>query len=467
MSTPLAKIVLQDDTFSLDGNPLIDNCGRHGHGTLVAGLASLGKINHRNGFTGEVKADAKLLSIKLFGNGDGYLSESKVVNMLREVKEKYPDIGIFVLTTCYKTHKLTNEIFSNYTYELDKFSHETDSLIFICTGNNHHSMNENNDYDLNYFNSECTNLSTPADSMNNVTVGASADGLYEGAFKGISMGKEFPTLFSRKDHINLEILEPASKPNKNLFKPDILEAGGDYGFYSPGAIDMLDDCAMAVLSSNPAFGFTKEIGTSLAAPLAANLAAKLKKAYPELRMQTLKALIINNASLKNTLFPNEHSFLISKVAGYGVTHIDSTVFSNENTATLILEDTIKDGEQKIYPINFPDYLITTDLGKKRGVLKVTSTLCFSFKPLQNNQLAYCPVHIAFSFFKNQNSDQINRAQKEVNSKLRTNLTWSQSGRFKSKPAPFSNVQKIEFNVDVGQLQEEGKTFKLAVPVFAD
>ena len=28
MSTPLAKIVLQDDTFTLDGNPLIDNCGK-------------------------------------------------------------------------------------------------------------------------------------------------------------------------------------------------------------------------------------------------------------------------------------------------------------------------------------------------------------------------------------------------------------------------------------------------------
>jgi len=462
MQSPLASITIQDDTFTLGGSALIDTCDRHGHGTMVGALAALGRSNHLNNFAGEIHADAKLLSMKLFDNGNGFISEKKVIEMLYRSKEKYPDLCIYVLTICFKSHKKTNESFSNYTYELDKFAHETDSLIFISTGNNDNSKNENEDYDLGYFNKECTNLCTPADSMNNVTVGAAADGLYNGLFQGISSGREFPTIYSRTDHVSLDLLTPASKPNKNFFKPDVLESGGDYGFYKPKEIDFMDNAAMTVLSANPAFGFTKELGTSLSAPLVANLAAKLKIAYPDLKPQTLKALIINGASTDKIIYPDMHSSLLSRTSGYGLIEIDETIFSNENSATIILEDQIQAGEQKIYPINFPDYLISSDLGKTHRVLRVTGTLCFSFLPLQHNQLTYCPVHIAFSVFRNHSSDDINRVQRELNSKLRTNLTWSQSGRDKSKPAPYSNVQKISFNVDVAQLRDESKTFKLAV-----
>lgn len=462
MQTPLASITLQDDTFTLDGNPLIDNCGNDGHGTMVGALAALGRHNHSNNFEGEIYADARLLSIKLIGNGEGYLSEKKVIELLYKAKEKYPHLVIFVLTICYKTHKKTNEAFSNYTYELDKFAYETDSLIFISVGNNGQAMNENVDYDLNYFNNEHTNLSTPADSMNNMTIGAAADGLYDGAFNGIASGREFPAIYSRTDHIDLAAIYSVKKCNKNLFKPDVIESGGDYGFYNPDTIDFMDNAAMSVLSSNPALGYTKEVGTSLAAPLTANLAAKLKIAYPDLKSQALKALIINGASLKNTVYPDANKSMLNRTSGYGLIDTDKTIFSNENSVTMVLEDSIQSGEQKIYPVNFPDYLITTNFGKTNRILKITATLCFSFLPLQHNQLTYCPVHMAFSVFRNHSSDDINRVQRELNSKLRTTLSWSQSARDKSTPAPYSNVQKIEFNVDVTQLRSEGKTFKLAV-----
>jgi len=462
MQTPLATITVQDDTFTLGGSPLLDEYGDDGHGTMVGALAALGRRNHLNNFEGEVNADAKLLSIKLLGNGNGYLSEKKVLEMLYAAKEKYPNLSLFVLTICYNSHKSTNEMFSNYTYELDKFAHKTDSLIFISTGNNGHAINENADYDLDYFTNEHTNLNTPADSMNNMTVGAAADGLYDGAFNGISSGKEFPTIYSRKDHIDLAAIYSVKKRNKNLFKPDVLESGGDYGFYNPTTIDFMDNAAMAVLSSNPAMGYTKEVGTSLAAPLVANLAAQLKIAYPELKSQTLKALIINSASLKNTVYPDAHKSLLNRTSGYGLIDSERSIFSNENDATMILEDDIKSEEQKIYPIIFPDYLISTPLGKSSGVLKVTATLCFSFLPMQHNQLTYCPLHIAFGIYKNHTSAEINRVQKELNSKLRSNLTWSQSARDKATPAPYSNVQKLTFNVDVSLLRSEEKTFKLAV-----
>ncbi len=387
MDTPLKSITIQDDSFSLEGNPLIDVSGdkREGHGTAVAALAALGRFNHLNKFQGEVNADGKLLSIKLFENGSGYLSESEVIKMLYSAKAKYPKMQIFVLTTCYAKFKPKNEPFSSYTFELDKFANSTNSLIFICTANNKHAINENTDYDLGYFNSVHTNLSTPADSLNNVTVGVAAENLNGSTFYGISSGREYPTLYSRKGHIDLAAVFPRNKSNKNYFKPDVIECGGDLGFYNQNTIDYTNNSSMSVLSARPELGFILETGTSYSAPLAANLAAKILKKYPNVNAQTIKALIINGASLNNIQFPKHFSHLLNVTSGNGFVDIENSLFSSEDKATVILEDSISDTELKIYPINFPKYLIEDNLGRKKGLVKITATLCFSFEPLQNNQ----------------------------------------------------------------------------------
>lgn len=464
MDTPLKSITIQDASFSLEGNPLIDVSGykREGHGTAVAALAALGRLNHLNKFQGEVRADAKLLSIKLFESGNGYLSETQAVKMLYDAKSKYPHMKLFVLTTCYDKFKAKNEPFSSYTYELDKFAHSTDSLIFICTANNKNAINENTDYDLAYFNSVHTNLSTPADSLNNVTVGAAAENLNGGAFYGISSGREYPTLYSRKGHIDLAAVFPRNKSNKNYFKPDVIDCGGDLGFYNPSAIDYIDNSAMAVLSARPELGYILETGTSLSAPLTANLAAKILKEYPNINTQTVKALIINGASLNNIQFPKQVSHLLNVTAGNGFVDVEDSLFSNENKATLILEDNISDTELNIYPINFPKYLLEDDLGRRKGLVKITATLCFSFDPILNNQLSYNPIHMAFSFFKNHSADEINAKNDDFNSKLRSSLSWSQNGRNVSKPIPFSNSQKINFTIDLNHLITENQVLKLAV-----
>lgn len=464
MQTPLKSITIQDETFSLNGNPLIDIAGRNrnGHGTAVAALAALGRMHHLNKFSGTVNADANLLSIKISETGNGYLSEANLIRLLYEAKEKYPNLNLFVLTTCYSKFKSTNEPFSNYTYELDKFSHRTNSLIVICTANNVACINENTDYDLKYFNSNHTNLCTPADSLNNLVVGAAAENLNNDIFFGISTGREYPTLYSRKSHIDLKSIYPKNKTNKNYFKPDVIECGGDVGYYNASLLDWADDSAMEVLSARPEFGFTRDTGTSLSAPLVANLAAKLIKEYPTLHIQTIKALIINGASLNTIRFPKNVSHLLNATSGHGFVDIEKTLFSEDSSPTLILEDSIKNEETKLYPVQFPDYLINEAIGRVKGIIKITGTICFSFEPIKNNQLSYNPVHLAFGFFKNHTVDQINSKKKDNDSTLRSNISWSQSGRHVSKPIPYSNSQKMNFTIDLAHLISENKTLNLAV-----
>jgi len=463
-STALRSLIIDDRTFTLNGDPLVDiaNRNRLGHGTAVAGLVALGKLNHGNSFNGEVRADAKLLSIKISENGNGYISEIDLIKMLYDVKDKYPQIKIFTLTTCYNRFKNVNEDFSDYTFALDKFAYETDSLIFICTGNNDDCINDNSVYDLTYFNSNNTNLCTPADSMNNMTIGAAGDNLGNGAFMGVSNGREFPTLYTRKGHVDLSLVFSRNKTNKNYFKPDMIESGGDVGFYNSTTLDWTDDAAMELISARPEMGLLKEAGTSFATPLVANMAAKIQRQYPELHSQTLKALIINSASLNKIPFDKSIKKLHNRVVGHGFVDNFKSVFSSKNSVTLILEDSITDDDLKVYPINFPKYLINDDLGKKNGIVKVTATLCFSFLPIKNNQLSYNPLHMAFSIFKNHSAEDIIKTNEEVDSKLKSTLSWSQNGRYKSKPIPYSNSQKVFLNVNVNDLINEENTFKLGI-----
>lgn len=421
-TTPLSKILINDERFNLTASsPLVDNVDNGlGHGTSVGALAALGRKPYYVNYSGEISADARLLSMKILDSKSGYLSMVDVVNMLHDAKSKYPEIKFFVLTTCYARHKRTNEDYSMYAYELDKFAHENDCLIFICTANNKKATNQPG-YDLTYFNREETNLSPPAESRNNVTVGAAADNLKNGAFLGISKGREFPTLYTRKCHLKPELFKKPNKRftkyNPHLFKPDVIESGGDYE-QGQGFVGTKDVALIEVLSANPAWGFYKDAGTSFSTPLVANLAAQIQRKYPSLKSQTVKALIINGASLDVIQFDESLKYLINKTAGHGIVDPEKSLDSSDNTITLVIEDEINPEEMKVVPLNFPDYLTNEDLGKKRGLLHFTATLCFSFDPVIHNHLAYSPIQLAFAVFRNKTGEDILKPENEVKAKLK-------------------------------------------------
>src|SRR5690606_8262674 len=106
--------------------------------------------------------------------------------------------------------------------------------------------------------------------------------------------------------------------------------------------------------------FAKATGTSYSAPLIANLAAKILNVYPALRMQSVKALIINAASTPNlaTFFDNLPKPVTHHILGYGIPEIKESIFSDDNSVTIVLEDEILPDRIKSYPIHIPEYLLT-------------------------------------------------------------------------------------------------------------
>jgi len=379
-----------------------------------------------------------------------------VIDAIRRAHEEY-DVKIFVLTVTWVEHKLTHEQPSGYTYALDQVANELDILIFISTGNRDNLFQPVGtgllDYP-NHFSDELSNIKTPADSMNNISVGAVADDLQEQEFEGFSIDESYPAVYSRKN--NLDWTDESLKRtlvNLQLIKPDILMPGGDFD-----KLTNEDIYGIQVLSSDVGSFYNKQPGTSYSAPLAANLAARMLKQYPSItNMQTIKALLINSAK-EIDLGPEFESLpkrTRTAVSGRGRPKENSALYSDDHRVTFIIEGEIRPEKMEVFELRLPDYL--NALYKDRSLLKVSATLCFSFDPVPNNHLAYCPIHFAFGFFRNVPVEEItNRKQKEV----RLKEGWTEDYYFGDKI--LSNTQKVNFVISKPDLVSEDNLIRLGI-----
>lgn len=415
------------------------------------------------------------------------LFKDDLLDLVRRANKEY-GVQIFTLTIGYKNHKKYHEKVSEYSLALDKLSHELNILIFISIGNN---------YDLlplvgpiinfpELYNLENSNLCSPSESMNNITVGAYSDNFEDNSINRISHIGTTPAIYSRTFHYNwnLDIFKNKNggtnhfRINSLLFKPDIICHGGDFD----ARLDP-STTGIKILSSQTGIFFNKEVGTSYSAPFAANLAARIIRKYPAFsnNMQTVKSLIINSSSISE---PNTNFDKISKhTIGNGIPNERIALNSDDDYLTLILEDEIYPENLKCYSLKLPGYLIDLE-HKNQSIINITSTLCFSFEPNIKSEFTYCPIHIAFLLTDNL---QLEKYDEDFNGKVVKNIRgqptnsyginynksdkiklkhpWSQD--YYNKPKPLSNVQKITQNLTRNHLQknvdEEGNIHvKLAV-----
>lgn len=475
---PLAPLLKNTNAeYDLKGSgSLVDNYDRgYGHGTGVAGLAAYGSKlipDH----TGNKQADAWIVSIKIFEDGTPRSSDNQILNLIRKVNTEKA-VRLFVLTVTDADSKKNNETHSAFAFSLDKLAHELDILIFITSGNISMdyffdaSNNPTHSYPLD-FRHEHTNLKSPSESINNLCIGAIASNFETGNNNGIAIDGTHPPIYTSKFHYDLAngILS-SQQVNKHLKKPDLIYCGGDQHHALAD-----NDLGIKHFSARNGIFYDKAPGTSYAAPLVANMAACILNKYPKLRTQTVKALLINSAKkpeLGDTFTPLGQN-IINRVIGHGIPEIENAVFSEDNSVNVILEDSISPDRLKSYEIKIPEYLI--EKLNKGNVLDITATLCFSVDPVLNNQMTYCPIHIAFGIFKNVALDERNvttndEGEEEVeylgingnNSKtisFRNNQGWSEDYYFKRKL--LSNVQKVEWSYTKGHISENENVFKLAV-----
>jgi hypothetical protein len=466
--TPLSSIVINtNNDFDINRtSPLVDNID---HGTAVGAFAALGNRLIID-FQPNVEAQAKLLSIKIIDSRNAPISETEVIRLIRKAHIDF-GVRIFVLTTGYVNEKKINSAVSQYGFLLDNLAYELDILIFISVGNimSPSSIFQNNGlsnkiipYPQHLVNPK-TSLCVPADSYNNVSCGATAEN-FESFDNQINItpSREYPAYYSRRFYMDKNhSFFNRYRNNIHLTKPDILSAGGDYD----EDISQSSTAGISCLCNNPSQAYLKSVGTSYAAPLLANLAARILKQYPELSTQSIKALIINSATSPNFGgLLNGINITPEVFAGNGSPDENHAIYSDDNFVSLILEDKIAPGEIKSFPINIPTYLLAVD--RTNSLLEFNVTLCFSFAPVHNNQIAYCPLNISFGIFKNLplSANDENGIPIGLNANSSNNIkfrqSWSQDYYWKIKL--LSNCQKQTFTVSKKHLIQENNTFKLAI-----
>lgn len=514
--------ILEQDGFDLvnkeEPHPYeIDLTLDSSHGTTVATLAAFGNNFYRDIHADTVDADAKIFSIKIQSGETGLVNIADIRDAIIMAYQEY-SIRIFNLSMSVRG-KLYNQDISTYAYILDELAYAYDLMIFISVGNlsaedieyiqtiaSNPDTSEKVKYFLKYPNhyynpfitleetecheGECMNLCEPSESMNNMSVGAIAESynVMHGNH-GLSLDREFPAYYSRKYHMDYNSLINGTRfknnqKNKNLFKPDIVMPGGDQ-------LDI--ESQMLVLSprlDGAGLKIEHNSGTSYAAPLAANIAAKIVRKYPNLNMQSVKALIINSAdpiktyyldktidelkALDNNSYPNvdrnEKSLLSKKysaerlskyISGHGVPNISKCVDSDDNRCTFVIEDKIAFDSHKVVNLNIPNYLL--QYSKKSTLLILTATLCYKFNPKRADVLSYCPIHIAFNFGNSMNHDDPRKNAEEYARKrasededrmaIKSGVgSWSDDF-YPASSKMFSNVQKMSLNISRDEIEK--------------
>jgi hypothetical protein len=173
------------------------------------------------------------------------------------------------------------------------------------------------------------------------------------------------------------------------FKPDIVMEGGNT---ATNNLDQFQAHSLSLLTTNHNFierPFTPIWATSASSALASKFCIEIIKAYPQLRPETVRALIVQSASWTHAMLKqfgcdrpknskSQYAGLI-RICGYGVPDITRALASFKNDFTMIIEDDIqpfkfeqtrKNNKMKFYALPFPQKELE-NLGSTLVEMRVT------------------------------------------------------------------------------------------------
>ncbi|MDM1555879.1 S8 family serine peptidase [Chryseobacterium indologenes] len=458
IDTGIARIIPFEniiDQVSYNHTPVETFWDEEGHGTLVSGLIVLGDDFYKED-KAVYNAKAKIINIKALHRSNDELNIPLLIDNLREIRRTY-GVKLFNMSLVLPNAKKYNSSYSRFAYELDKLAHEEDLIVFISVGNfdaeslellKGEYYHENHDYPTFFYslNSESeshmcedTNICSPAESLNNISIGAIADNLEEGDNSDVTPSSLYPAHYTRKFHIdfNKEIngVNISRLKNKNLNKPDFIMEGGDLFALNSG-INILT----SPLADVERF-YGKTSGTSLATPLLTSYASEILRQYPNIRTQTIKAILINSSSYYNAnKFPhfNGKDDLLKSLIGFGKPSKHYIKDTDNNSIVYILEKEIQIEQIIKYPIFIPQYMRAN--GNK---LKFDISLAYSFDPKEDNHLNYLPLHMSFCIVKNVPMQGV--AGKKIDYGIKGSFSWSED-HFGIDNRIFSNAQKKSFTL---------------------
>lgn len=352
----LAQTIATDDMHSVD--PTWDKDDECNHGTGLAGVAIYGDLTHALVTANPIQIDHLLESVKLTRHGGTNIGTNEFhANLFAEAVSR-PEIAA--------PHRL--RVFSSAVTATDfrdrgrpsSWSSMVDLLAADVAGNGQfprlivQAAGNTRDYDAwgEYPASLSTNsIHDPAQAWNALTVGAFTEKV-------------------ETEVANVDTVAPLGGPSpytttsatweKGVWplKPDIVFEGGNVGKDGLGPTGMMPSLNLLTTHNRPTEKlFVTTNATSAASALCARMSAQLMSAYPQLRPETIRALIVHSAewtdAMRQMYLPqnrvptkNDYANLV-RHCGWGVPDLERALWSASNSLTLIVEDSVhpykKDG----------------------------------------------------------------------------------------------------------------------------
>jgi hypothetical protein len=359
---PPAVCVL--DTGINNGHPLLlpvlDDRDRHayrtgwglddsrGHGTQIGGLAIFGDLYEVQFGNDPIRITHVLESVKILppiGDNPPELYGLITDTAIRLAEIQSPDrrrVACLAVTSDVEDYHGRP---SSWSSTIDQLCYgegdENTARGFVLAAGN---VREDITRETYLHSNDLAEIEDPAQAWNAITVGAYTekdvivDPVFAGFLPVAPVGDLTPT---SRTSINWDSQWP--------IKPDIVFEGGNLAAITEADVaQRIDD--LSLLTTYHAFNarmFTDSADTSAATALAARFYATVLSDYPDLRPETIRALMVHSADW--TAAMSEHApnwSLLEKQTllrryGYGVPNLDKALRSARNEATLLVEDEIQ------------------------------------------------------------------------------------------------------------------------------
>lgn len=355
------------------------------HGTGLAGVAAYGDLTNALATTEPIQIDHLLESVKLVnhqgGNaGDANFHANRFGDAVSQPEVDFPHRARVFSSAVTASDYRDRGRPSSWSSMVDRLAADVDGSgefprLFVQSAGNINAQHAWMDYPT----SLSTNLvHDPGQAWNALTVGAYTEKVdtEDAALVAVAMVGQ-PSPFTTTS---------ATWDKAWPLKPDVVFEGGNVS-KSDGFVGTQPSLSLLTTHYQPIERlFTTTNATSAASALCSRMAAQLMVAYPHLRPESIRALIVHSAEWTDAMlqmYPhltkNDYVNLI-RHCGWGVPDLDRACWSASNSLTLIVEDVLhpykkEDGKLKtrdmrLHALPWPKDELET-LGETEVQMRVT------------------------------------------------------------------------------------------------
>ena len=333
--------------------------GDSSHGTKVASRVVFKYFDTRIS-SGKLTPRARIIDCNIM---DGLVPINIMIQRIQTAVNQFSDVTNIFNLSANSTTPIEGDEMSILGYELDMLQFSKKVQFVISSGNHQLWKTESSLGDI--LDDDDSRISTPADSMLSVIVGAVA-------------GKDHENSLAKKNQI-----APYSRRGpgfQGISKPDFTAYAGTIMIENGDATVPSDPFSLLLTKEGE---LMPDAGTSFSAPVVAGDLAEISKITPENNILLAKALLYHNAIplWDQDEMNDEELTSIHNLYGRGLTNVEDSIFSSPSRVTFVRTGSLNRKTKERVTIYMPT-ILAAQVG--RNIARVSVT-CQSRPPVDRTK----------------------------------------------------------------------------------